>query len=49
MQPPKSKLDLAVARRGFNTVTVTVGGLYLAMYSVIVTIVGTAAASLLTC
>lgn len=37
------------AQRAFNTTTVTVGGLYLATHSVVVTITGTAAASLLTC
>jgi hypothetical protein len=49
MRTRQSGLDLTVVQRGFNTVTVTVGGLYLATRSVIVTIIGTAAASLLTC
>lgn len=43
------KRDIGTAQRTFNTVTVTVGSLYLASRSVTVTLIGTAAASLLTC
>lgn len=42
----RSEIDLA--EKIFNTATVTVGGLYLATHAVIVTLIATAAASLLT-
>jgi hypothetical protein len=41
--------ELVTATRAFNTVTITVGGLYLATHSIVVTITGTAAASLFGC
>jgi hypothetical protein len=44
----RSELDLTANQKVFNTVTVTVGGLYLATHSVLVTLIGTAAAGLLT-
>jgi hypothetical protein len=49
--PRASRLeqDFSTAQRTFNTVTSTVGGLYLATHSVIVTLAGAAAGSLLTC
>jgi hypothetical protein len=40
--------DLTIARTIFNTATVTVGGLYLATNSVTVTVIGTAAAAVVT-
>jgi membrane protein implicated in regulation of membrane protease activity len=49
MRTRQSELDLTVTQRGFKTMTVTIAGLYLATQSVTVTIVGTAAASVLTC
>jgi hypothetical protein len=44
-----TKGHFATTQRTLNTVTVTVGGLYLTTHSVIVTIIGTTAASLLAC
>jgi hypothetical protein len=35
--------ELVTATRAFNTLTITVGGLYLTTHSIIVTIIGTAA------
>ena len=45
----RSGVDLTTPQKTFNTATITVGGLYLATHSVAVTLIGTAAASLLTC
>lgn len=41
--------DLTAAKAACNTVTVTVGGLYLATHSVMATLVGTTASTVLTC
>ena len=41
--------DLAAAKAAFNTATVTVGGLYLTTHSVVVTLIGTTASTMLTC
>ncbi len=40
---------LTVARATFDAVTVSIGGLYLATHSVAVTLIGTAAATAITC
>jgi hypothetical protein len=41
--------ELVTATRAFNTATIPVGSLYLGTHSIIVTITGTASASLLGC
>ena len=49
MRTRQPEADPTLAQKGFNTVTLAVGGLYLATHSVIVTLIGTAAAGLLAC
>jgi hypothetical protein len=41
--------DLAGARAIFSSATITVGGLYLSTHSIIVTVIGTLAATALAC